>query len=239
MILLHQENVVKKEIPDNSNEGLVNVIKIAKSGKVAGIKISVDVKHPYVGDLKVNVTAPSGKKITLHNREGGKTANLKKTFTADFLKDFIGEKARGEWQIQCLDFAPRDSGTLESWNVDLEIEKCTDKSEIFIPDEDAAGLTSIQMCNFNGTVKDIKLDLNIAHGFVGDLAVNLIAPSSKTIKLHNRQGGNQKNLKKSFGKAELKELIGEKSKGKWILQIKDFAPKDSGTLKSWNLDLRI
>ena len=42
-----------------------------KSGTVAAIKVSINIQHPYIGDLRVTLTSPGGKLETLHAQLGG------------------------------------------------------------------------------------------------------------------------------------------------------------------------
>jgi len=43
-------------------------------------------------------------------------------------------------------------------------------------------------------------------------------------------------LKKTY-KKELAKLVGTKAQGVWALEVKDYATRDSGQIKSWNIDL--
>ena len=67
--------------------------------------------------------------------------------------------------------------------------------------------------------------------------VTLKGPGASVI-LHDRESGSKKNLKKSYKKA-LGAFIGTKAKGEWVLEVADYAPRDSGRIKSWNVDLSL
>ena len=56
--------------------------------------------------------------------------------------------------------------------------------------------------------------------------------------LHNKTGGAQKNLVKSYSSEDLKEFKGEPSKGKWTLQVTDSLKGDAGRLVSWGVDIK-
>ena len=236
MILLKKENRISTPIPDNDKVGLVDKLKINRKGKIKDITVNVDIEHPFVGDLQVKLTSPEGKSVMLHNRQGGRTAGLKTAFSGAIMEKLIGDATNGVWTIHVKDSAARDSGTLKSWSVEMTCDEKTKKSEIIIPDNNADGLMSVQTCRFNGKVTKIKAIVDIQHPYVGDLMVTLFAPSGKSVVLHNRQGGNQKNLKKTYSNKDLEALVGESTKGNWKLQVKDFAPRDNGNLKHWKVE---
>ncbi|HEX8865600.1 MAG TPA: proprotein convertase P-domain-containing protein, partial [Lentzea sp.] len=77
--------------------------------------IKVDINHTYKGDLVVDLIAPDGSVYNLHNRSGGSADNIKETYT----KDLSGEAANGTWTLRVRDAAFLDSGTLNSWTLDI------------------------------------------------------------------------------------------------------------------------
>jgi subtilisin family serine protease len=77
--------------------------------------IKVDINHTYKGDLVVDLVAPDGTVVNLHNRTGGSADNIKETFT----KNLSGEAANGTWTLRVRDAAFLDSGTLNSWTLDV------------------------------------------------------------------------------------------------------------------------
>jgi subtilisin-like proprotein convertase family protein len=80
----------------------------------------VDITHTYIGDLRVVLSVPSGKTVTVHERTGGNRDNLIRTFdTGDTpaLSDLIGESTKGEWTLSVSDHAGRDIGKLNAWGL--------------------------------------------------------------------------------------------------------------------------
>lgn len=109
-------------------------------GFVQDVNVTLDITHPYDADMDVYLVAPSGKKVELFTDIGANLANFTNTtlddsastsiknarapFTGTFrpegrLSDFIGENPNGQWTLQVTDDAPRDSGTLNSWSLQL------------------------------------------------------------------------------------------------------------------------
>lgn len=77
----------------------------------ASLAVAVDIKHTYIGDLKVDLVAPDGTVYTLHNRSGGGTDNIIKTFTVNA----SAEVANGVWKLRVNDNANVDTGKIDSW----------------------------------------------------------------------------------------------------------------------------
>jgi len=109
-------------IPDNVTSGVSSVINIAQSGIVAQIKVSVDIQHTYIGDLRVVLTSPAGRSTVLHPRLGGSSDNLVATYdsaTPGVLTPMVGQAMMGDWVLNVSDRAKVDVGTLRSWRIEL------------------------------------------------------------------------------------------------------------------------
>lgn len=233
---------VKLPIPDDQKQGIKDTLKVNRSGTLEDVEVEVDITHPYVGDLKLTLWSPGGKEIVLLNRKGGKKDFKKMTFGLEAMSALVGTSIKGKWSLQVNDFAPRDSGTLNSWSLSLKAknkESSVGKVEVDIPDNKKSGLVS--QCEFNedGLIGELKVSLNIKHGYVGDLTASVTSPSGKTAVLHNRAGGNQKNLKTSYKGLDTKVFIGQPLKGIWKLKIVDHQVRDQGTLKAWGLHVKL
>ncbi|MDD9375238.1 proprotein convertase P-domain-containing protein [Streptomyces sp. ZAF1911] len=64
-----------------------------------------------------------------------------------------------------------------------------------IPEDDAGGLTDVITLEGQGAVRDLAVTLDIEHPRFGDLRVVLMAPSGRRAVIHNRTGGDAKNLR--------------------------------------------
>ncbi|MFD9301462.1 S8 family serine peptidase [Streptomyces sp. NPDC060048] len=79
----------------------------------ATLKVGVDIKHTYIGDIKVDLVAPDGTVYTLSNRAGGGTDNIIQTFTVNA----SSEVANGTWKLRVNDNASQDTGKIDAWNL--------------------------------------------------------------------------------------------------------------------------
>jgi subtilisin-like proprotein convertase family protein len=116
--------------------------------------------------------------------------------------------------------------------------------DLQIPDNDPAGATDKVTSNLDGKVADLSIDLDLVHTYRGDLIVELESPDGKTIKLHNREGRGDDDLKGTFPTTlrpsePLDGLVGADAKGEWKLHVKDLAGRDVGAVKSWGLNLAV
>jgi subtilisin-like proprotein convertase family protein len=112
------------QIPDNSTTGVSDSLVLTDVGNVVDENFSVDlnITHPYVGDLTITLTSPSGTTIKLWDQEGGDSDNIVGNFPRDFqpaqsFDAFQGESLSGTWTIKVVDGGPQDVGTLNAWTV--------------------------------------------------------------------------------------------------------------------------
>jgi subtilisin-like proprotein convertase family protein len=100
-------------------------LDIGDSQKIDTISVIVEITHTYIGDLVVTLVPPPHLRtgnIILHNRRGGATNNIKKSYdimTTPSLSKLNGKAAQGRWTIQIQDKAFRDIGTLVSFGLEL------------------------------------------------------------------------------------------------------------------------
>ena len=109
-----------------------------------------------------------------------------------------------------------------------------------IPDNDPQGIKNVITCDKNFVLSRIKVSVNIAHTYIGDLEVSLISPSGTSILLHNRTGAGRNNLVTSFevsSSPDLHALVGEVVSGDWSLLVRDLAAIDRGRLIGWSMQL--
>ncbi|WP_242113061.1 M4 family metallopeptidase [Luteimonas aquatica] len=76
-----------------------------------------------------------------------------------------------------------------------------------------------------------QVKVDIAHTYIGDLKVDLIAPDGSVYVLHNRTGGSADNINKTY----TVDLSSEALNGTWNLRVKDNANGDTGKLNSWSV----
>lgn len=237
-------------LPDNDPTGISDVVRVPHGGTVRSVIVGVDIPHTYIGDLRVELFGPNGDRALLHNQTGGGTDNLKETWTSSTsaaLSVFTSKSVRGDWVLRVSDHAGRDVGTLKQWTLDIELAPSqvktieeSDDPDVIIPDNNAAGISRSIAVNVVGTIQTIEVGVDISHTYVGDLRVELVAPSGELAVLHSEAGGSDDNLKLSLSSEDsalLQTLVGLPIRGNWILRAIDSASRDEGRLKNWSLKM--
>ncbi len=110
-------------IPDNLDSGISDAIVIAASGVVQRILVNVNITHTFIGDLMVELAAPSGIREKLHTRQGGSLDELTTIFDSNHpgeLTAMIGQPMQGTWTLHVSDRAGIDTGTLLTWEISIE-----------------------------------------------------------------------------------------------------------------------
>ncbi len=236
MFSIKKESHLNQAIPENS-KGLVSTINVLKSGKIEDLNVHVAVAHNFIGDLTMELTSPSGKKVKLHDRAGGRTKNLDKTYGKEVFENILGTEAGGKWKLTIKDNAPKDNGSLTSWAVDLRCSAKNAGTEMMLPAKASQSLTSVQESSVSGKVTDLKVMVDINHPNTDELKVDLIAPSGKVVTLHNNDGG-KKNLKKTYSGEILQSLIGQQTAGQWKLRMSDRSANRQGRLRHWKVSFK-
>lgn len=105
-----------QSIPDNDPEGLTSELEVTDSGAIQALSLSVDITHPYRGDLSAMLVHPSGELAIPFEADGSSGDDLVETFV---VTAFDGMDAQGTWQLIVIDEANLDAGTLNSWSLEI------------------------------------------------------------------------------------------------------------------------
>jgi gliding motility-associated-like protein len=127
-----------------------------------------------------------------------------------------------------------------------------------IPDNDSDGITSIINISDNISIKEVAINLDIAHSYIGDLKISVVNPVNEQVVLvvaSDKEGENYANTvfedkantsitegaapyTGSFRPIEpLGTYEDNQSAGNWTLKISDNANQDLGNLNNWKITL--
>lgn len=110
-------------IPDLGSGQLT--VTVPETAALEAIKVAVDIEHTFIGDLVVTLVPPAAlgvAPIVLHDRQGGGTKNIKKTYdgiNAPGLLTLAGKSPKGSWTLKAQDKEKVDSGRLRSVSLEL------------------------------------------------------------------------------------------------------------------------
>jgi subtilisin-like proprotein convertase family protein len=196
--------------------------------------------------LRLTLAAPSGTRVVLHDRNGGRTQNLRKTFDASntpALTALNGRSIQGDWTLFVQDLAPADKGLLNRWEIEIRGRRSDavhveEAPGVSIPDDNPDGIERLLNAAGDGRIRDLAVSVDITHTYIGDLSVGLIAPDGTRIALHERSGGGEDNLIRTYTPATtpgLAALRGQPLQGAWRLHVADREARDLGKLNRWAL----
>ncbi|MFD9624129.1 S8 family serine peptidase [Streptomyces virginiae] len=78
----------------------------------SALRVSVDIKHTWIGDLQIDLVAPDGSAYRLKNYGvGGSSDNV----TTTYVVNASSELANGTWKLRVSDNARYDTGKTDSW----------------------------------------------------------------------------------------------------------------------------
>ncbi|GAA2926189.1 S8 family peptidase [Streptomyces enissocaesilis] len=100
------------------NDNATVTSPIAVTGRTgnapAALKVDVDIKHTWRGDLVVDLVAPDG---TVRNLKTSSSSDSADNVLATYTVDASSEVANGTWKLQVRDVASGDTGYIDSWSL--------------------------------------------------------------------------------------------------------------------------
>lgn len=100
-------------------------LTVTEPTAVESLTATVDIQHTYIGDLRITLLPPASTgvgPIVLHDRAGGASRDLRRTFdagTTPALAGLAGISCQGDWTLEVQDAAAADTGTLRSFGLTL------------------------------------------------------------------------------------------------------------------------
>lgn len=108
----NQENL---DITDANTAGVFSDIYVDRQGSTGTLSLSVDIKHPYRGDVELRLISPAGT-VYVAKESGFDSAD---DITESFQINFGAEDSEGNWQLQIIDMFAGDQGYLDSWSLEF------------------------------------------------------------------------------------------------------------------------
>ncbi|MFH0242532.1 S8 family peptidase [Streptomyces sp. HK10] len=106
------ENTADYQIRDNSTVESPITVSGVSGNAPSDLKVEVDIRHTYSGDLRVDLVAPDGTAYRLKDYgTGGSADNVIGTYTVNA----SSETASGTWKLRVSDNAWWDTGYINSW----------------------------------------------------------------------------------------------------------------------------
>jgi hypothetical protein len=186
-----------------------DLIDVTSGGTIADLDVGVEITHAFIGNLDIDVVAPSQTQIRLYQSETNSDDDMSLIFDdegVDYgsvttwsgsrmqpyelsqgtgsLANFDGEPANGTWGIIIADtFAGSAGGTLDQWSLQIS-------QPLAIPDGTSFTENQILIDPLDTTgILDLDIDIDVTHADASDLEVDLVSPQGTSIRLHDHGAG--------------------------------------------------
>ena len=190
-------------IPDNTSSGAYDSIAVIQSIDVERVEVTLNVTHPFVGNLSAYLVSPSGTGSYLLWRPQASSLNSFGTsqdnihFTFDTVLDW-GESSVGNWSLRIVDWSTGNVGTFDSWTLNL-IGKSASADDTYIYTNEFAEATADQATRsilsdtggtdtLNAAACSANLVLNLVPGGVSTIDGRSLIIAAGTV-IENAYGG--------------------------------------------------
>ena len=114
----YESTVTSGDIPDGSPTGFTDTLAVSNHNlEIEAIRVEVSFTHPFVSDIGIELTSPSGTVAQLMLINSG-ILSLTESNTFVFLaNNFYGERTQGDWQLKIIDGKTEQTGQLNSWKM--------------------------------------------------------------------------------------------------------------------------
>jgi subtilisin-like proprotein convertase family protein len=102
-----------------------------------------------------------------------------------------------------------------------------------IPDNSTTGASSTIAVAGAGGISSLAVTVDVQHTYRGDLRLELVH-GGRTVTLLDRQGAGEDDVRQTFSVADFNAMD---AAGDWTLRVVDTAAQDTGTLRSWSIQI--
>ena len=178
-------NLSNAAIPDNGQISDTVTIPISLEPlTVEHVTVTINFTHPRTGDLIIKLISPNGTEGVLLNRLGvdpGSTTDNghgAENFEFEFGNvSAWGESAYGDWTLIVQDANSGETGTINSWSLDLH-GKLSDTNDIYVYTEEFSTLTDVSRLTLADTEGDDTIN---TAAILTNTILNLNAGNHSTI----------------------------------------------------------
>lgn len=110
-------------IPDADPKGAESNIQVADNGRVRKVTVNLNIGHTYRGDLKVYLRHGAIQHLIFDGSTSTDRSADNVTLEGFTLDAFNNSEAQGTWTIAAYDSMSADTGSIERWDLSLELEQ--------------------------------------------------------------------------------------------------------------------
>jgi subtilisin-like proprotein convertase family protein len=107
-------------IPDGNTAGISRSVSISQTTALEDVLVTLNATHTWRGDLEAYLTSPNGttSRLMYNATDGDSDDNINWQFDSNA---FWGENPNGIWSLKVDDWVTQDSGTWNSWSLQLRM----------------------------------------------------------------------------------------------------------------------
>lgn len=105
-----------QSIPDEDDNGVNSSIVVDQQGVVSSLSLSVNVQHSWIGDVEIVLESPTGDIAIIKEKNFQEGTEFNQTID---VTNFAGATASGTWTLYVSDAYAGDTGTLNSWGLNI------------------------------------------------------------------------------------------------------------------------
>ncbi|HEX7828575.1 MAG TPA: proprotein convertase P-domain-containing protein [Thermoanaerobaculia bacterium] len=155
---------------------ITSTITVADARTIERALVRVDLEHGARGDLRIELIAPDGTIVLLQTSSMDRGKDLHVTY--DELDALRGRIAAGTWQLRITDQRARDTGTLISWSLQLQLAGDVRATER--PNAAATQMIPVVAHIFGANDTAFRSDVRLANVTTSPVTATLIfTPSSR------------------------------------------------------------
>ena len=140
----YQATDIPKAVPDANPSGIESVLNVSDAFEVSDVNLNLDITHSWLWDLQIYLKAPNGEEVLVYDRSCGSSDVPRKNINAIFddeataticnnalpaisgitkpinlLSALNGGSSQGDWKLRVVDNSSGDTGTINSWSIEL------------------------------------------------------------------------------------------------------------------------
>lgn len=137
----------------------------------ADLRVTVDIKHPNRGDLKLDLVAPDGTVYPLEDLTGSGNGD---DVVTEYSVNASAEPANGVWRLRVADSVLGAVGLVDSWSLTFPApSKYHNPDNVTISDNGSAATSVIAVAGRTGAAPaDLRVVADVRHGRPGHDAVS-------------------------------------------------------------------
>ncbi|WP_234441259.1 proprotein convertase P-domain-containing protein [Streptomyces scabiei] len=203
-----------------------DIVVAGLSGKASGaLQVQMDVVHEWSGDLKIDLIDPDG---TLYRIKS--TSETDDPVSGTYTVDASASPANGTWKLQVQDASTGAVGTLKGWS--LTFSSYESQTPVALPDANYVR-SPITVTGIKGNAsKELRVYVDVTHGWLGDLNINLVDPNGK---LHLLKPDSSSESGGTLQRVYTVDGTALPASGTWNLSVDDTSTGSTGTLNGWIL----